>query len=188
VLSCPSNVTVSNTPGQCGAVVNFPAATYTGNCGVVTASPASGSFFPVGTTTVVVTGRRLDGSSDTCSFTVTVNDTEPPVVSAATVDKPSLWPPNHRMEDITVSYTATDNCGVNCTLSVTSNEPINGQGDGDTSPDWVIVDAHHVLLRAERSGKGNGRVYTISVTCKDGSNNTVVKTVTVRVPKNQSGN
>jgi photosystem II stability/assembly factor-like uncharacterized protein len=187
LLSCPSNITVSNTPGQCGAIVNFPAPSYTGNCGVVTTNPASGSFFPVGTTTVVVTGQRLDGTSDTCSFTVTVKDTESPVVSAATVDKPSLWPPNHQMEAITVNYTATDNCGVNCTLSVTSNEPINGQGDGDTAPDWVIVDAHHVLLRAERSGKGNGRIYTITVTCKDGANNTVVKTVTVQVPKNQSG-
>ena len=186
VLSCPANITVSNDPGQCGAIVNYPTPTYTGNCGVVTSSPASGSFFPVGTTTVVVTGQRLDGTSDTCSFTVRVNDTEPPAVSAATVDKPSLWPPLHQMEAVTVNYTATDNCGVNCTLSVTSNEPINGLGDGDAAPDWVIVDAHHVLLRAERSGKGNGRIYTITVTCVDGSGNTVVKTVTVQVPKNQT--
>jgi photosystem II stability/assembly factor-like uncharacterized protein len=185
VLSCPANITVPNDPGQCGAIVNFPDATFTGNCGDVTASPLSGSFFPVGTTTVVVTGQRLDGTSDTCSFTVTVNDTESPVVSAATVDKPTLWPPLHQMEPVTVNYTATDNCGVTCTLSVTSNEPENGLGDGDQTPDWVIIDAHHVLLRAERSGKGNGRIYTIRVTCKDAANNTVVRTVTVRVPKNQ---
>ena len=89
VLSCPANISVSNDPGQCGAIVNFPAATFTGNCGTVTANPASGSFFPVGATTVTVTGQRLDGTSDTCTFTVTVNDTEPPVVSAATVDKPA---------------------------------------------------------------------------------------------------
>jgi photosystem II stability/assembly factor-like uncharacterized protein len=188
MLSCPANITVANDPGLCGAVVNFPTPTFTGNCGVVTANPASGSFFPVGTTTVVVTGQRLDGTSTTCSFTVKVNDTESPVVSAATVDKPSLAPPNHQMETVTVNYTATDNCGVTCTLSVTSNEPINGLGDGDVSPDWVVVDAHHVLLRAERSGKGNGRIYTITVTCKDAANNTVVKTVTVQVPKNQSSN
>lgn len=107
-------------------------------------------------------------------------------MSAATVDKPLLWSPNHQMEAITVNYTATDNCNVNCTLSVTSNEPINGLGDGDIAPDWVIIDAHHLLLRAERSGKGDGRVYTIKVTCKDAADNTVVKTVTVQVPKNQS--
>jgi hypothetical protein len=185
VLTCPANITVPNAPGQCGAIVNFPAASFTGSCGAITASPSSGSFFPVGTTTVVVTSLRLDGTTDTCSFTVTVNDTELPVVSAATVDKPSLWPPLHQMETVTVNYTATDNCGVTCTLSVTSNEPVDGLGDGDASPDWIIIDAHHVQLRAERSGKGNGRIYTITVTCKDAANNTVVKTVTVQVPKNQ---
>ena len=89
------------------------------------------------------------------------------------------------MEPVTVNYTATDNCAVTCTLSVTSNEPENGFGDGDQSPDWTIIDAHRLLLRAERSGKGSGRIYTIRVTCKDAADNTVVRTVTVRVPKNQ---
>jgi hypothetical protein len=131
----------------------------------------------------------MDASKNeaSCSFTVTVNDTQAPAVSAATVDKPSLWPPDHQMETVTVNYTATDNCSVNCVLSVTSNEPINGLGDGDASPDWIIVDAHHVQLRSERGGLGNGRIYTITVTCSDPAGNTVVRTVTVRVPKNQSG-
>jgi hypothetical protein len=71
---------------------------------------------------------------------------------------------------------------VNCVLTVTSNEPINGLGDGDTAPDWVVIDAHHLLLRSERSGKGNDRVYTITVTCTDASGNEVVRTVTVTVP------
>jgi hypothetical protein len=81
VLSCPANITQANDPNQCGAVVKFPAPTYSGNCGTVTANPPSGSFFPVGTTTVTVTGQRLDGTSDTCTFTVTVNDTQPPVTT-----------------------------------------------------------------------------------------------------------
>jgi hypothetical protein len=186
-LMCPSDIEVNNDPGACGAVVNYPMPTYTGNCGTVTTSHPSGSVFPVGTTTVTVTGTRLDGTTATCTFDIKVKDVAPPTVSAATVDKPSLWPPNHRMVDVTVNYTASDNCPVNCTLSVTSNEPINGLGDGDTAPDWEIVDAHHVRLRSERSGKGNGRTYTITVTCNDGSN-TVVRTVTVTVPKNQGKN
>lgn len=187
MLMCPPDIEVNNDAGECGAIVNYPMPTYTGNCGTVTTSHPSGSFFPVGTTTVTVTGTRLDGSTDTCSFDITVNDTQPPTVSAATVDKPTLWPANHQMVDVTVNYTASDNCSVNCTLSVTSSEPINGLGDGDTAPDWQVIDAHHVLLRAERSGKGNGRTYTITVTCADGSGHTVVRTVTVKVPKNQSG-
>jgi hypothetical protein len=90
------------------------------------------------------------------------------------------------MVNVTVSYTAADNCGqVTCVLSVTSNEPVNGTGDGDTAPDWEIVDAHHVRLRAERSGNGNGRIYTIAITCTDGAQNSSSRTVTVTVPKNQ---
>lgn len=185
ILSCPSDITVANDPGVCGAIVNYPMPTYTGNCGTVTASQASGTLFPVGTTTVTVTGTRLDGTSDSCSFNVTVDDTESPVVSAATVDKSLLWPPNHQMELVTVNYTATDNCSVSCVLTVTSNEPINGLGDGDTSPDWEVIDAHHVRLRSERAGNGNGRTYTITVTCQDPAGHTVVRTVTVKVPKSQ---
>jgi hypothetical protein len=185
VLTCPTNITVPNDPGECGAIVTYPMPTYTGNCGTVTASQNSGTFFPVGTTTVVITGNRLDGTSDSCSFTVTVNDTESPVVSAATATPDSLWPPNHQMVPVTVDYTATDNCSVQCTLTVTSNEPINGQGDGDAAPDWQVINAHDLLLRSERSGKGNGRVYTIQATCTDPAGNTVIRTTTVKVPKNQ---
>ena len=54
-LTCPANVTQENDPNQCGAVVNYPAPTTTGDCGTVTCSPSSGSFFPVGTTTVTCT-------------------------------------------------------------------------------------------------------------------------------------
>jgi hypothetical protein len=187
VISCPQNVTVPNDAGECGAIVSYPMPTYTGDCGTVTTSQASGTSFPVGTTTVVVTGTRLDGTVESCSFNVTVNDTELPVVDTVSVDKPSLWPANHKMVDVTVNYKAADNCGVNCTLSVTSNEPINGTGDGDTAPDWEIIDAHHVRLRAERSGGGNGRTYTIAITCVDNSNNRTARSVTVTVPKNQSG-
>ncbi len=67
-----------------------------------------------------------------------------------------------------------------CSVSVTSNEPVNGTGDGDTSPDWVIVDSHHVQLRAERAATGNGRIYTINVTCPTASGKT-----TVSVPKDK---
>jgi photosystem II stability/assembly factor-like uncharacterized protein len=187
VLTCPSDITQNNDPGLCGATVTYPDATKSGSCSVnpVTSSHPSGSFFPVGTTNVVITDTKLDGSAATCDFDVTINDIEFPVVGTATATPNSLWPPNHQMENVTVNYTVTDNCPVNCVLTVASNEPINGMGDGDTAPDWVIVDANHVQLRAERSGKGNGRIYTITVTCTDASGHATTKTTTVTVPKNQ---
>ncbi|HET6671180.1 MAG TPA: HYR domain-containing protein [Pyrinomonadaceae bacterium] len=187
VLTCPTDISVSNDAGECGAIVTYSAPTYTGNCGTVSASQNSGTFFPVGTTTVVVTGQRLDGTSDTCDFDVTVNDTELPVVSTPTTNPNTLWPPNHQMVEVAVNYTATDNCPLTCVLTVSSNEPVDGLGDGDTSPDWLVLDDHHVQLRAERAGKGNGRIYTITTTCTDASNNTTVKTSTVVIPRSMKG-
>lgn len=82
-LSCPDNINASaNTTvnGDRGAIVTFDAASPEGDCGAITASPASGSFFPVGTTTVTV-NSATGGAS--CSFTVTVEDTgfDPPTIS-----------------------------------------------------------------------------------------------------------
>ena len=76
-VNCPSNVVQSNDAGLCGATVNYSAPTDNGLCFSVTASPPSGSFFPVATTPVTATS--VSGAS--CSFNVTVNDTENPHVT-----------------------------------------------------------------------------------------------------------
>lgn len=153
---------------------------------VITQSPAGP--YPLGTTNVLLTVMDPRGATSQASATVTVVDTTGPDVSGAAASPDSLWPPNHQMIPVTISYSTSDNCsGVNCGLSVSSNEAVNGQGDGDTSPDWIVVDAHHVLLRAERSGKGNGRIYTIKIDCTDAAGNHTIRTVTVKVPKSQGG-
>ena len=70
-------------------------------------------------------------------------------------------------------------------VSITSNEPDNGIGDGNTVNDIVIVDNFTFNLRAERSGTGSGRIYTITYKATDASGNYVIKSVTVEVPHNQ---
>jgi hypothetical protein len=91
------------------------------------------------------------------------------------------------MKNVTINYVAVDNCSpVTNVLSVASNEPVNGTGDGDTSPDWIVVDDHHVILRAERSGNGNGRIYTITITSTDDCGNVATTTTTVLVPHNMT--
>jgi hypothetical protein len=65
---------------------------------------------------------------------------------------------------------------------VTSNEPANGLGDGDTDSDWEIGEGLTLKLRAERAGGGSGRIYTIVFACTDEAGNTVTKTATVSVP------
>ena len=72
-------------------------------------------------------------------------------------------------------------------MQVTSNEPVNGKGDGNTGSDWSITGDHTVKLRAERAGPGNGRIYTITVEATDDAGNTSTKTTKVRVPHSNSG-
>jgi uncharacterized repeat protein (TIGR01451 family) len=122
-----------------------------------------------------------DNNSTAAQFTVA---NPAPVISSTSVDKPELWPPNHQMVAVRVNYGVADNCGpLTNKLSVTSNEPVEGDGDGNTSPDWEVLDAHNVRLRAERSGGGSGRVYTITITSTDSAGQSSSRAVTVRVPK-----
>jgi endonuclease G len=113
-----------------------------------------------------------------------VADTTAPVISMVTTTPDALGPPNHKMIDVTVGYTATDFDGVPvCAVTVTSNEPVNGAGDGNTTADWQVVDEHHVRLRAERAGGGAGRLYTITIRCADASGNASTATASVTVAK-----
>jgi WD40-like Beta Propeller Repeat len=145
--------------------------------------PAAAGPFGLGEHTVRLIATDDRGQTNSAIAIVTVVDQTPPVISNASVDKPTLWSPNHQMIDVTVNYTTTDNCGGSeAGLDVSSNEAINGTGDGDTAPDWEIVDAHHVRLRAERSGHGSGRIYTITITATDSHGNSSNQALTVGVP------
>jgi subtilisin-like proprotein convertase family protein len=185
------NVTQNNDPGACGANVFFPTPSVTGSCGVISFAPPSGSFFPVGLSNVLATGTSTVDSSitDTSPFTVTVVDAEGPSINGASVSKSSLWPANHKMVDVAVSYTVGDNCtaagAITRSLSVASNEPVNGTGDGDTAPDWQVMGPNLVRLRAERAGGGTGRVYTITIKATDAHGNMTTQNVNVSVPHNQ---
>ncbi|MDH3307587.1 MAG: ExeM/NucH family extracellular endonuclease [Acidimicrobiia bacterium] len=101
----------------------------------------------------------------------------------------TLWPPKHQYVGVTATVIAADNFDTDPTvtlLSVTSNEPDNGLGDGDKANDIVIVDDLNFLLRAERSGLGNGRVYTITYQVTDDCGNSAIGTAEVYVPFSQS--
>ncbi|MEP6817947.1 MAG: choice-of-anchor Q domain-containing protein [bacterium] len=196
-IACPANITVNAPSGTCSAVVNF---TVTGsdNCSVPTivSSPSSGSVFPVGTTTVTSTATDAAGNSTSCNFTVTVKDAQPPVIriNGQTIE---LWPPNHKYATVKVTdlvASASDLCDPSVNINsvriakVTSDEPENGGGDGNTTQDIVIAgDCKSVQLRSERMGGSNGRVYTITFKVTDASGNSSTATAKVTVPHSQNG-
>jgi hypothetical protein len=145
---------------------------------------------PTGTNVIEIVVTDSADLTASCSTTVTVVDTVPPVITKVTASPNTLWPPNHKMVAITVTAKVTDNCSPTTwkIISVKSNESVNGLGDGNTSPDWQITGNHTVSLRAERSGMGHGRVYTITIQASDAAGNlSDPMTVTVTVPKSQGG-
>jgi hypothetical protein len=147
----------------------------------------------VGEHTIELNVEDGHGGASPDEVLVAVEDTTPPSISV-TLNRYVLWPPNHKMADIWATVTVTDICCPTPTFaltSVTSNEPDDGIGDGDTvddiqDPDIGTSDTH-IQLRSERSAQGDGRVYTIVYTAEDCAGNTTAATAEVRVPHDQSG-
>jgi hypothetical protein len=181
------NVTVSAGP-DCTANASIDDGSFDPDGDPLTITQSPAGPYPLGTTNVLLTVVDPSGATAQATATVTVVDNTGPDITGISASPDSLWPPNHQMVPVTVNYDTSDNCSaVECVISVSSNEPPNGLGDGDTAPDWVILDNHHLLLRSERSGKGNGRTYTITIDCNDAAGNHTIRTVAVNVPKSQSG-
>jgi len=170
--------------------------TFSGDCSPsVVCDPPSGTAFPLGTTTDKCIVTEQSGLSASCSFTVTVTDTVPPVIDSIVASPSTLWPPNHKLVPVSITASATD-CDplLSCRIaSVTANEPVLGSGSGNTDPDWIITHPGPTVspavlgveLRAERAGGGTGRVYRIETTCADASGNTTAGATTVTVPHDQ---
>jgi N-acetyl-beta-hexosaminidase len=130
---------------------------------------------------VSVTVSRPD-SSATAHFTL-VADTTPPEIGVV-VSPDMLWPANHKYVTVNAAVTVSDldPSPVVTLVSVESNEPDNGEDDGDTVNDIVIVDDVTFDLRAERSGAGTGRIYTITYEATDWAGNSSTGSATVTVP------
>ena len=151
--------------------------------------PNPTAFFPLGINLTSLEVRDDWWLSLPATTSVTVTDTTVPSLHV-TLTPTSLWPANHKMVRITATVNFADSCGPAPSVvltSITSSQPDNGQGDGDTAND--IQDAQigtfdrSFLLRAERfGGDPNGRTYTITYTATDASGNHTSRIATVRVP------
>jgi hypothetical protein len=114
---------------------------------------------------------------------ILLTDILPPTISDPVATPSVLKPANHKMKNIALSYSSTDNFpgAIVCDISVSSNEPVTSASD-QTSPDWIIGAGNALQLRAERLGAGSGRIYTVTVTCTDLAGNMSSKSTTVTVP------
>jgi hypothetical protein len=115
---------------------------------------------------------------------VDVRDTTAPEIEVVRASPHVLWPPNGRLVPVVIGVRASDASGTpSCRITdVDSDERVRGHGSGHRAPDWVVLGPHVVLLRAERDARGDGRTYTITVTCRDTSGNVETGTTTVIVP------
>jgi hypothetical protein len=143
--------------------------------------------FNLGTHVVTLNATDMSGNTGSDNVTVEVIDTTPPQINA-TASLSVLWPPNHKYVEARVDVTTFDICDPSpkiTLVSITSNEPDNSIGDGNTVNDVTIIDNFTFNLRAERSGRGSGRIYTITYEVTDASGNFAMVSVTIEVPHNQ---
>jgi hypothetical protein len=171
VVECSGTSTVVSSRASCSD-----------NCGGTCSATCSPSSFVLGTHTVSCSATDSAGNGASCASSLAVVDRTPPrVFVAATPDV--LWPPNHKLHPIALQVQAVDVCdprpSVSCTAE--SNEPDEGRGDGKTNGD-ILWREGQLFLRAERSGKTRGRVYTITCTARDGSGNPSTGITRVKVP------
>ena len=183
VAQC-KDVTIPTGPSTCvAATASVDNGSSDSDEDLITLDQSPPGPYSLGDTDVTLTVTDDKGATDTCDATVTVVDEEKPVITSVSANPNKLWPPNHKMVTVNVAVDATDNCDSACqVISVESNEPVNGLGNGNTSPDWLITGDLTVKLRAERSGGGTSRIYTITVECIDNSGNSANETVEVTVP------
>ncbi|MBP8114883.1 MAG: hypothetical protein KAY50_05965 [Chitinophagaceae bacterium] len=172
VITCPENIIVTADPGKEGTTVKLPSLALAADCGNYTYAPASGSFFRLGTHSIIIT----TASGQKCSFSVIVTDNEPPVLSPLTLSRKSLWPASNKMKKTKVRFSTSDNGGlVTTAIDVKSNAT-------DGIKDWEMIETTGELrLRSSRLPDGSPRIYTITVTATDESGNKTKRTTSIAV-------
>ncbi len=163
-ISCPANITVNNTPNQCDGTATFAATETTGiPASTITYSHASGSAFPVGTTTVTATATNAVGS-DQCTFTVTVVDIQPPTVTCSVA-----------------TTTINTNAGASCQITIPNYVSDLSPTDNCTAS-GSIVEAQTIAAGAYNVS-GDGSTVVVNYTATDGATvpNTTTCTVTITV-------
>lgn len=159
----PSNPYTADA-GECNRTLSF-AATARDNCGVTSTvhrigdNPITFPYdFPVGTTTVSVLVTDIQGNTATCSYTVIVNDNQPPVVTCPVPMNPYSTDAGECNRTLSLPASSSDNCGVDGTVYSVSGDPIEFPYDfpvGYTTVNSAVTDIH---------GNASSCTFTVVVT------------------------
>ncbi len=153
--SCPTNIIVLASPGLCSAMVNYAATAsavitptisyvFTGATAASGSGTGSGTIFNTGITQVTITASNGCVPNAVCSFTITVRDTEAPVI----VCMPNLTRPTDpgQLSAIVsiIPPNASDNCSVASIVGVRSDLLSFGNPFpmGVTTITWTATDTH----------------------------------------------
>lgn len=138
-------------------------------------------------TTITCSATNGAGLAASQSVTIRIDSTSPTI--ACTMDPSSMWPPDHQLVATTATVTVDDELSGPSGFmleSATSNESDNGADDGNTDNDVqgfsVGTPDTTGFLRAERSGSGSGRTYTLTYTGVDRAGNAATVGCEVTVP------
>jgi hypothetical protein len=192
-LTVPPDLTVECS-GPGGQAVEIGSAEASDICCEVTITNDAPLLYYLGETVVTWTATDCEGNVSKATQQVTVQDTIAPELSVS-ISPEMLWPPNHKMVEVVPTIATSDVCcdtDVTVELvSVVSDEP-DMEGTFDPGYDTDVLSGHkggdiqildgRVFLRAERAGKGDGRVYTLTYMATDCAGNTTTESVTVTVP------
>ena len=149
----------------------------------------SGPDFTGGARAGGVPQNVLNGSADAFVFRIAGGaPNQPPLCADAVANPAILWSPQHELAPIAVAG-VTDPEGGAVTITVDAiaqDEPTDGVADGDTCPDASGVGTGSAFVRAERSGRGDGRVYHLAFTARDAGGAACSGVATVCVPHDQA--
>ncbi len=187
-VSCAAPTLLNGASAQFTLVVTANCVTPNGTVITDTATAASTSLNP------------NPNPNNTGSVNVTVSNPAP-VISGLAVNRPFLWPPFHQFVKETLTYSISDNCdaGLVPVITVSHNQPENEKPRRHhPDVDWVVLDATHVLLRAENEPEERDRhndhdaddlviprhrIYTITVTVTDTEGTSTSASVDVKVSR-----
>jgi hypothetical protein len=145
-------------------------------------TPYTGPFQVTGDGAHTLEYRSVDADDNvegvrTLAFRI---DATPPAITGLPVGC-TIWPPNGALVPVATIATSDGGSGVTAgalAVQVTASE---APASGD-----IVIKGGQVLLRAKRTGKGDGNLYTIDASAQDLAGNAARATATCVVPHDQA--